>query len=461
MFDKTHIDQLSKILGDDVIYSQVANVEEYSKDWSSIAPYNPEAVVKPKTTECVSKLLKYCNEHHIKIVTQGGRTGLCGAAVPQENELVLSLERLNKIINIDETAMTMEVEAGATLEQVQTAAEAVGLQFSLDLSARGSCTIGGNAATNAGGNRVIKYGVMRNLVLGIEAITANGDCVGGMNAMLKNNAGFDLKHLFIGSEGTLGVITKLVLKLEPKVNDSVVALCAADSLENLSKVLAILKAESKGALSAFEVMWADYFDQVIDEQQVGRRPFSDQHNIYALIEFQGNDRDELLTLFEGLLMQCVEQEFVQDVVVAQSIKDNLDLWAIREAIGELLIALKPYIAFDIGLPLHVTNQFVLESKAMVLDKYPEAKYFAFGHLGDGNLHLTISYPNEDLLHAIEDDVLKLAGQLKGTISGEHGIGIIKKDFLKYSRTEEEINLMRLLKKALDPNNILNKGRIFD
>lgn len=461
MINVAHIEQLQCILGADAVILDEDILEVYSKDWSACHPHNPMAVIKPRSSEQVSQVMKYCNDQSINIVIQGGRTGLCGGATPKANEIVLSLERMNQVVDIDKHAMTMTVEAGATLEQVQIKAQEVGLEFPLDLGARGSCTIGGNAATNAGGNRVIKYGMMRDMVLGIEAIIPNGAIVGGMNTMMKNNAGFDLKHLFIGSEGTLGIITKLVLKLVPRVDESVVVLCGAENLENLILLLTKLKHEATDSMSAFEVMWADYFDEVVEKQKLARKPFESSHAIYALVEFQGTDKQMLLSLIESLFSEAIESGLVDDVILGQSIQDKADIWAIRESVAELLTVLKTFIAFDISLPLGKMEIFVKTSKELVAKKYPKARYFAFGHLGDGNLHLTISYSNEYNQHTIEEDVLQVAGAMGASISGEHGIGVIKKDFLKYSRSDSEIALMKALKETIDPNKILNRGRVID
>ncbi|MDP5133073.1 MAG: FAD-binding oxidoreductase [Paraglaciecola sp.] len=461
MLHSSHIQRLQTLLGDGALNVDPDMLTAYSKDWSSVPAQLPLAVVKPHNSAQVAKFMQYCHKHAINIVIQGGRTGLCGGATPQRNEVVLSLERMNHIVSVDEKAMTMTVEAGATLEQVQNKALEFGLDFPLDLSARGNCTIGGNAATNAGGNRVIKFGMMRDLVLGIEAVLPNGNIVGGLNSMMKNNAGFDLKHLFIGSEGSLGIITQLVLKLVPRSDESVVVLCAATCLDNLILLLSKLRRENAQNLSAFEVMWADYFDAVIDIQQLARKPFAANYAIYALVEFQGQDKAALQTMSETLLGEAIEQGLVEDVIIAQSLQDNADIWAIREAIAELLSRVKPFIAFDISMPISNMQDFVNTSKQRVADKYPKARYFAFGHLGDGNLHLTISYPHPEQLHAIEDEVLKIAGKMGASISGEHGIGVVKKDFLKYSRSDSEIALMKAMKNMMDPNNILNVGRVLN
>jgi FAD/FMN-containing dehydrogenase len=355
----------------------------------------------------------------------------------------------------------MTVEAGATLQAVQEAADLQGLQFSLDLGARGSCTIGGNAATNAGGNRVIRYGMMRDLVLDLEAVLPNGEIIGGRNSMLKDNAGYDLKQLMIGSEGTLGVITSLTLKLHPKQDATIVSLCAAESLDAIIDLLGVLRKRSEGRLSAFEIMWDDYFEQAIGVNRNLRRPFAKRHAIYALIEFQGQDLETLKDMTESFLMDTIKDGILADVIIGQSLSDNEDIWTIRDAISELLTLLQPLIAFDISIPLVKTGDFVREAETIIAEGYPGSKAITFGHLGDGNLHLTIYKANQDDLHAIESEVLSLVGDFNGSISGEHGIGIIKKPYLHHSKTKVEIALMQTIKKAIDPNNILNPGRIID
>lgn len=455
------IDALKALLGDDCVFASKDVLSSYASDWSAHPAQAPIAVVKPRSNSDVATLLKYATEYKVPITVQSGRTGLAGGAVPRPGEIALSMERMNKILDIDPLAMTMTLEAGATLEHVQTAADEAAMIFPLDLGARGSCMIGGNAATNAGGNRVVKYGAMRDLVLGLEAVLPTGECVGGMNAMIKNNAGFDLKHMFIGSEGVLGVITQLVLKLHPKANDTVVALCAANSFEALSGLLSHLRRTAKGSMSAFEVMWEDYFSAVTQTPHTARATFQETYPFYAMIEFEGDDRAVLTTHVEEILGAAVEGELVADVIVAQSLQDNRDIWAIRDAIGDLMLEIKSVTAFDVSLPLRALGEFVDDARALVARKYPHTKFYAFGHLGDNNVHLAVGCAQETELHSIEDDVLQLVGARGGSITGEHGVGVIKKDFLSYCRSDAEISLMRTLKRAVDPSGILNAGRIFD
>lgn len=453
--------ELVSLLGESSLITDLSLRKGYAEDWSTIPGHIPPLVVRPDTPHAVSKLIKFSQDRSLSLVTQGGRTSLCGGAIPQQDEIVLSLERLSSIININPVEMTMTVEAGATLQSVQEAANAKGLQFSLDLGARGSCTIGGNAATNAGGNRVIRYGVMRDLVLDLEAVLPNGDMIGGQNSMMKDNAGYDLKQLMIGTEGTLGVITTLTLKLHPKQDATTVSLCAADSLDSIITFLGILRKRSEGRLSAFEIMWDDFFEQALIVTDTSRRPFGERHAIYALIEFQGQDADTLKQMTETILMDVIEDGTISDVVIGQSLSDNDDMWAIRDSIAEMLTTLQPLIAFDVSISLLKTGEFVDKAEALVTAKYPGCNAITFGHLGDGNLHLTIYNAEETDLHAIESDILELVGEYNGSISGEHGIGMIKKPFLHHSKSAVEIGLMRTIKKAIDPKNILNPGRIID
>jgi FAD/FMN-containing dehydrogenase len=351
------------------------------------------------------------------------------------------------------------VQAGVILEELANQAEAAGWYFPLDLGARGSCQVGGNAATNAGGNRVIRFGTMRELVLGLEVALPDGRLLTMLNRVTKNTTGIDLKHLFIGAEGTLGVITRLVLKLSPLPTASTTALCALPSFDAATRLVRDLR-RSLPSLSAFEVMWADYLEN--GAQACGLRlPFHDAHPVYVLLETLGTDEHAERMALETNLEAALESGVVADVIVAKSMDDAKRLWAYRESIGELLGRLKPFAAFDVGIPMPAMDAFVESVGAELERLFPNQRHLFFGHIGDGNLHV-LSGPHDSptSLHEVEKVVCAATGRAGGSISAEHGIGVVKKDFLHFSRSREELDLMRTIKSMLDPRGILNVGRVF-
>ena len=432
----------------------------HAGDWSEAPHRQPSLVLFPRTPRQVADALKLCHDHGQPIAVQGGLTGLTGGATPQRGEIVLSLARLNAIEELDTVGGTVLVQAGVVLEALQQQVEAQGWAFPLDLGARGSCQVGGNAATNAGGNRVIRYGTMRNLVLGLEVALPDGRLLDLLGRVTKNTTGVDLKHLFIGAEGTLGVITRLTLKLSPRATATTVALCALPSFNAATQLVRDLRRALPG-LSAFELMWQDFMTASCDVSQL-RPPFAEPAPVYALVETQGlGDAADRLQL-EQALGQALEQEIVSDVIVAQSIDDNHSLWAYRESVGELLGRLKPFAAFDIAIPVAKMGHFVQQVGAELAERYPTPRHLFFGHLGDDNLHLlTGPYPDAADLHAVEAAVYAKVGEYGGSISGEHGVGVVKKTFLHHSRSAEELAIMRQLKAMFDPRGILNPGRILD
>ncbi len=437
-----------------------AIADAHAGDWSDTERERPSMVLFPRTPAQVAAVLGVLGRAGRRVVVQGGLTGLAGGAAPMRGEVAVSLSKLDAIEAFDRVGGTITVQAGATLERLQTHVEAEGWFFPLDLGARGSCQIGGNAATNAGGNRVVRYGTMRDLVLGIEVALADGTLVSMMNQVTKNTTGIDLKQLFIGSEGTLGVITRLVLKLAPKPLATTTALCALGSFSSATRLLKELRARVAG-LSAFELMWDDYMSAA---QRVGGlpKPFDESHPVYVLIETLGASDEDDRVLLERALERALHEGIVDDVIVAQSLDDAMRLWRYREAIGELLSALKPHAAFDVGVPMSAMESFVSSTRTLLSERFPAQQHLFFGHLGDGNLHvLSGPYRSDEAIHAVEDAVYRAVRDAGGCISAEHGIGVVKKDYLWLSRSKEELDLMRALKRLFDPGQMLNAGRIFD
>ena len=452
-------EQLSDLLGDEITALTGDDISErYQSDWTFVHHCTPEAVLRPTTTAAVAAILRSCNDRGQKIVVQGGMTGLAGGGTPSPGEVALSLENLNGIEEIDEQAMTMTVLAGTPLQVVQEAAAARGFIFPMDLGARGTATIGGNVSTNAGGVQVIRYGMTRALVLGLEVVLPDGTIISSLNKMLKNNAGFDLKHLFIGAEGTLGVVTRVVLRLFPKPASRCTALCALDEFSRSINLLREAQFRLAGLLNSFEVMWDRYFDCVAAGTDIGN-PFDDSYKAYVIVELCGNDQERDMALLEEFLAEQTASGLVADAIIAQSEKQAEDIWEVRHAIGDALQAIDPIINYDVSLPLGLMDAFAKQMMEELDARYPHITTLLFGHIGDSNLHVVIGKYRDGEFAALKDFVHEITGEFGGSVSAEHGIGKLKTGYLALSRTPEEIALMRLLKQTIDPNNILNAGRV--
>lgn len=438
--------------------------ERNQRDWSLQPPVAPLALARPSDTAGVSAVLKTCHALGIPIVPQGGLTGLSGGAHPTSNALVLSLERLTGIEELDAANATMTVRAGTPLQQVQEAAAQADLMFALDLGSRGSCSIGGNLATNAGGTRVIRYGMARDLVLGLEVVLADGTVVNGLRKMIKDNAGFDLRHLFIGSEGALGVITRAVLRLHPRPACVCTAVCALPDFQAVTDVLQKARQGLGAGLSAFEIMWPDYWRAATEKVGL-RSPMDDEHGVYALIEMQGTDADADAKRFESWLGEQLQIGSITDAALAQSQSDAQDFWALRDACAEFPVVIGAHLSYDVGLPLQAMSSFVRECKRALSERVPGCESVYYGHVGDGNLHIDAWVPGlpegQQPKGEMDQVVYGLVQQHRGSVSAEHGIGTTKREWLHLSRSPQELFLMRALKKALDPNNILNPGKVLN
>lgn len=454
------IDRLTEALGPSSVLTGERLQLRQTQDWSGAQAAQPRALLLPRDTAEVAVALRICHEHGCPVAVQGGLTGLAGGANPMEGEIALSLARLDRIEDVDAVAGTAIVQAGVTLERLQQHCVDLGWAFPLDLGARGSCQLGGNAATNAGGSRVLRYGMMRNLILGLEVVMPDGNVLTMLDRVIKNNAGFDLKHLFIGSEGTLGVITRLSLALVPRQNQQCTALCGVPDFDAALGLLRHAKASLQG-LSAFEVMWSSYFDASIRAHGKSA-PLADPYPVYVLVESVSGDGANADQAMEAFLEQAIEEAFVADAVVAQTGAQQEELWSIREGVSELLALAKPCAAFDVSVAITRMDEMVQRLEETLRSAYPQQQHLFFGHLGDGNLHLISGpYPDPaDLEHA-EELVYSCVGAFEGSISAEHGIGVVKRDFMHHSRGAAEIELMRKLKTLLDPKGILNPGRVFN
>ncbi|WP_176038166.1 FAD-binding oxidoreductase [Brucella tritici] len=430
------------------------------RDWSDERGGEPLALATPRDTAAVAAVMKLCHEFSTPVVPQGGRSGLAGGAVPSEGAVLLSLAGLDKIEEIDAASGLMVVGAGCILQRIQEAALEAGLSFPLDLGARGSCQIGGNIATNAGGNRVIRYGMTRDLVLGLEVVLADGTILPMMNRMPKNNAALDLKHLFIGSEGTLGIITKAVLKLHPGVGGANAALVAVPDFAAAAGLLRHAQRTLSGRVTAFELMWNDYYRAVLAETGL-RPPVDPDHPVYVLVEMQGADPDAERPVFEAMLESAFEAGLLMDAAVSQSQREVEAFWSLRDGIAEILSRRAPAISFDVSVPLARIGDCVEEIRAALAVAFPTLQVIFFGHAGDSNIHLVAGPISEidPTGHGIEKTVYEIIRAYGGSVSAEHGIGLHKKPWLAYSRSENELAMLQQLKASLDPKGILNPGKV--
>ncbi|SDD37682.1 FAD/FMN-containing dehydrogenase [Bradyrhizobium brasilense] len=457
------IDQLRGVLDKTSVLIGTDMDERYYHDIAGKTFAKPLAVVRPKTTEQVSDFLRLCSHEKIPVTPQGGMTGLVRGALPNANEIVLSMERMNAVEEVDALAGVAVAQAGAPLEMIQEQVEREGHIFPLDLGARGSCTIGGNISTNAGGNRVIRYGMTRDLVLGLEVVMADGTVLHGLHKYLKNNTGIDLKQLFIGSEGVLGVVTRAALRIFPAPIERQVILCAMDSFAKVSSFLEMARQRLGGELTAFEVMWNEYYRLTVERVNGVVAPLPAFHPFYVLLEASGNNPDRIHADLEKLLETAIGEKTILDATLSTSRASAAAVWRIRDSTLELGRTF-PYasrIGFDVSLPIERMDEYAKVVRARI--KAIDARAFAivFGHAGDGNLHLELHHEHTpDRREEFEELVYRITCEFGGAISAEHGIGVVKRPYLKISRTPEEIETMRTLKRAFDPNNILNPGRIF-
>ncbi len=457
----THLlDDIRAALGPDGVLEGQAALEVAKSPWTRLGA--PTAILRPSSTAEVALVLRTANEAGQAVVPWGGLTGLVDGAYA-EGALALSLERMSAIEELDPESGTMRLQAGCVLQAACEAAEARGLLLPLDLGARGSATIGGTISTNAGGNRVLRWGMMREMVLGLEVVLADGTVVSAMNPLIKNNAGYDLKQLFIGSEGTLGVVTRAVLRLRPKPTSDNVAFVAVDAFEHLPRLLRRLERALGGSLSAFEVLWSDFYELVTTSPAAGRSVLSYGHPYYVLVEAMGANIDGDAEPFERALAEALEAGEIADAAVAKSLAERKAMWALRDDVGQTMRN-APIFAFDVSLKISDMEAYVYEVRSALQDRWrASVSLMVFGHLGDGNLHLIVGVGDRSpgTRRAVEETVYGPLRRLNGSISAEHGIGLQKRAFLSWSRSPAELALMRTLKRALDPRNILNRGKILE
>jgi FAD/FMN-containing dehydrogenase len=445
-------------LGADVV-TRPADIEpRFFTAYNEAPGVRPRALVRPRSVDDVSRALAFCSARGQPVVPQGGLTGLARGGVALGGEVVLSMERFAGVEALDAAAATITVRAGTPLQTVQEAADAAGFTFGVDLGARGSCQIGGALATNAGGTRAIRYGMMREQVLGLEAVLADGTLVSSMNRMLKNNAGYDLKQLFIGSEGTLGVITRAVLRLHPKLAPPATALAR---VADYDAVLALWeRVRAVPDVVSFEAMWPAFYRYVAHHTPEVVAPFADDGGFAVLIEFATSaPNGDAAGALEACLADGFDAGLVDDAALATSERQTRDMWTLRE--GLAIDALPHLVNFDVSLPSGDLGAFAQRCEAALLARWPDVVSLFFGHVGDGNVHIGVSLAQMDeaCMEAIDRTVYEVVQQMGGSISAEHGIGVLKRPYLGYTRSDAEIDLMRRLKAALDPKQILNPGKV--
>jgi FAD/FMN-containing dehydrogenase len=451
------IEDLAAIVGEANVLTGNDRVDR-SEVWGTHQPCEARAIVCPADTAEVSAVLAACHERAQSVVPYGGMTNLVQGALTSSEDVALSFERMNRIEGVDATAHTMTVQAGVTMREAQALADDAGLYFPVDIGARDNCMLGGNVSTNAGGTRVIRYGMIRDSVLGLEAVLADGTVVSSMNTLLKNNSGFDIKQLFIGTEGVLGLITRIVFRLQSKPQSHNVALLACN---DYTQVLGLLNQSRKllgGMLCGFEVMWDNYFHEVVEPKGRLATPVEPNYRFYTILEAAGSRPGTDDDAFESALAEMFDGDLVADGAVAKSDAEREAIWAIRH---EVEWVVRHAFIFDISLPVVDVYEYTEIITGRLKADIPDARVITFGHLGDNNIHISVLCDGARTHHAetIQRHVYESLKPYGGAISAEHGIGTEKMPWLPVSRSENEIELMRTLKRSLDPRNILNPGKV--
>jgi FAD/FMN-containing dehydrogenase len=450
------VDSLLARLGPDIVKPGDESDPRYHRDWTSRDSVVPLAVALPRSAEDVSAALALCDTLGVPVVPQGGLTGLVGGAMPTPDCVVINLSRLSPPPLIDANARMATVGAGTSLQALQEAADEHDLTFPVDFGARGSCQLGGMIATNAGGVHVLHYGMMRAQVMGLEAVLADGTIVSSMNPLLKNNTGYDLRQLFIGSEGTLGIITRANLRLEPTQPARAVALLRLADVDAAHQLLKQLTSQGP-ELNAFEALWPSYYAYACEV--TGNAPLPPGDGITLLVETSGQKASALEEALLTALEPAMENGLIKDAVLAQSESQAQDFWNLREANEALPARFPRVLGFDVSLPASAMQAFVQRCETDIAAACSDAQTFCFGHLGDGNLHLAVTGTTPEEAGRIKWLVLDGVGRLGGSISAEHGVGTDKLAYLGLTRSDAEIATMRRIKHALDPNGILNPGKL--
>jgi len=445
------------------VLTDPSDLATYGTDWTRIYTPNPVAIALPKTTEHVQALVQFANQNKVALVPSGGRTGLSAGAVAANGEVVVAFDNMNQILDFNACDRTVRCQAGVITEQLQNFAEENGLYYPVDFASAGSSQLGGNLSTNAGGIKVIRYGMSRDWVAGLKVVTGKGDVLDLNKDLEKNNTGYDLRHLFIGAEGTLGFITEATMKLSRQPDNLTVLVLGLNDLGSTMDVLNTFR--SKLDLTAYEFFSHQAMNYVLAHGQV-KAPFDTEAPYYALLEFEAVS-DQVMEQAMELFEQCMENGWVLDGVISQSETQGQNLWQLRERISESIAPRIPY-KNDISVVVSRVPGFLEEINQVVSDHYPDFEIIWFGHIGDGNLHLNILKPEDmakedffEKCQQVNKWVFEIVERYQGSVSAEHGVGMTKKAYLQYTRSEAEIAYLRGIKQVFDPNGIINPGKIFD
>lgn len=462
MTNTVALESLKQLVEPEKLLTDSSSLETYGKDWTRLYTPNPMAIVFPKTIEEVQAIVRWANEYNIALVPSGGRTGLSGAAVATNQEVVVAFDYMNKILDFNEIDREVICQPGVITKQLQNYADEKGLYYPVDFASSGSSQIGGNIGTNAGGIKVIRYGMTRNWIAGLKVVTGKGDLLELNKGLTKNATGYDFRNLFIGAEGTLGFVVEATVKLERKPNDLTALVLGTPDFDSIMPVLHAF--QSKLDLTAFEFFSDRCLAKILDRGDIPA-PFENRYPFYALIEFEAlteHVKDEAMSVFE----YCLEQGWVVDGVISQSEQQLQNLWRLREDISETIAPFTPY-KNDLSVTVSKVPAFLADIDAIVREDYPDFEVLWYGHIGDGNLHLNILKPanlaKEEFFSkcaVVNKKVFEVVEKYNGSVSAEHGVGLVKRDYLQYSRSAAEIDYMRAVKAVFDPNGIMNPGKVF-
>ncbi len=468
MKQKEFTSRLIHVVGEEGVILNPAEQEFYVNDWLGKSHGRTVAVVRPRNTAEVSAIMRLCHQSQTPVVPQGGNTGMSGGATPDMSgaQVILSLNRMKRIHDVDPINNTLTADAGVVLADIQQAARAVGRYFPLSLGAEGSCTIGGNLATNAGGTGVLRYGNTRDLTLGLEVVLPDGRVWNGLRALRKDNTGYDLKDLFIGSEGSLGIITGVVLKLFAAPAGRVSAWVGAQELSCVVTLLNRLQSACGPRLSAFEMMSESSLGLVTKHLDAHASPLDQNYPYYALIELADTNMSGLQDMLQEALSSALDDRLIDDCVVAMNEAQSVSMWRLREGISMAQVKAGKAVKHDIALPISSLATFVKEADQLVQKGFPEFPIINFGHIGDGNLHYNVLVPlnisaalYKETTTALNKKIHDLVTQFNGSISAEHGVGTLRRDELKRYKSSVEMDLMVAIKRAIDPNQIMNPGKL--